>query len=360
MSKLASIDQAFAQALQDKAFSGAQVLLGKGKETLFRASYGKTSSQPSAPVVNDKTLFDVASLTKPVVTTTLILRELEKGTLYLEDPVQEYLPDFSGKEEITIAHLLAHNAGLPAWRPLFEKVSPNPPPRSEVKKIYLDEISETPLEAPVGERRIYSDLGFILLGFLLEEIHGKGMEEIFYQNFADPVNLNRSFFNPLEGPGGLGKDEIAATEECSLRQRLLQGEVQDENAFFLGGVAGHAGLFSPGGDLELFIHFLWDVLAKKNSLVGKETLQKFIGQGVLPKLGWDTVSRLKSQAGQFFSTQAIGHLAFTGCSLWIDLADQKYLILLTNRVHPSRDNEAIKEFRPRLHDLLLEAHGLTS
>lgn len=353
-----SVEQAFAEAIRKGIFSGAQLLVGKDRERRFFQSYGTHRFTPDAPAVQADSLFDVASLTKPVATVTLLAMALEEGRIRLEDPVKKYLSTFDRPEEITLEHLLAHHSGLPAWLPLFKEFSSGVVSYPQVRDRILHRINQVPLTAGVGEKRIYSDLGFILLGFVLEGLESKRLDVLFRERIALPLKLKRTRFNPLLSPTKIPPKEIVSTEDSPRRKKILTGEVHDDNAHVLGGVAGHAGLFSTAYDLESFVHFIWSAEAGQNSLLRRETLLRFIGRSRPYPLGWDTVSPEESQAGKYFSQGSFGHLAFTGCSLWLDPSDRKYVILLTNRVHPSRENEAIKNFRPRIHDLILESTGL--
>lgn len=343
----AIIDQAIAQ----NTFSGAQVLAGQGSKRLFFECYGAVSETKNAPQITPETLWDVASLTKPVVTAQLALLATKRGQLDLDAPLKKYLPDWQGAQSITLRHLLAHNSGLADWHPLYEKGIGESLTPKQAKENYLQQIASLPLAAKLGEQRLYSDLGFMLLGWCLENHFSQALDQLFQQEVAEPLNMKNSFFNPLAR--GQAPKNIAATEACPWRGKTLQGEVHDDNAFVLGGVAGHAGLFSTVTDLEKFVHWMWQHWQDPS-------VQSFVGKDVLPKLGWDTVSQPKSQAGQYFSDQTIGHLGFTGCSLWLDAQDQKYIILLNNSVHPHRSKEAIQAFRPKLHDLLVEELGLVS
>lgn len=352
------VQQAFAEAITQGIFSGAQFRVGKGQQTFYAGSFGTHTRDSGSPQVTEASLFDVASLTKPVVTASLMMRRVEAGQLDLQDPIQKYLPEFNHSKFLTLEMLLAHVSGLAAWRPFFEKISLPPPSHPEVRQKILLEMAQLPLEASPGTRRIYSDLGFILLGFLLETLSRKSLTQLFSEEIARPLGLTNSLFNPLQGPSPRPVKEIVATEQNVWKDRLLQGEVMDENAFVLGGFAGHAGLFSTAEDLEKFVQVLWQAWEGEGNWLQPDTLERFIGRKVSPKLGWDTVSPPASQAGKYFSGDSVGHLAFTGCSLWLDPADQKYVILLTNRVHPTRTNDAIKEFRPRIHDLGLQCAGL--
>ncbi len=348
------IDDAFHQAIEDQVFSGAQVIVGCKTDTVFSKSYGKLSQQPNSASVQQNTLFDIASLTKPISTTTLYMMALEEKKISLEDPIQKSLPDFVRQETLTLRHLLSHTSGLPAWLPLFQEMVGKGWGYNQIKQKFIEGISQTKSEAKPGEKRIYSDLGFILLGFALEEIYQRPLTSLFIEKVANP-GLPAIRYSPIAS----AENNIAATEACPWRGKLLQGEVHDDNAYVLGGAAGHAGLFSNAADLEKFLHQILAILTGKGGFVSKTTLEKFIGVGLNQKLGWDMVTP-PSQAGTFFSKSTIGHLGFTGCSLWLDLKDYKYFVLLTNRVHPSQQNDQIKQFRPKIHDLLLKSSGLSS
>ncbi len=352
MDKIAA---AFAEAIAGKAFSGAQWIAGRGGKTLYRGAFGSLSHEPGARPVGDYSLFDIASLTKPVATTTLCMLAWQSGRLDLEAQLQDYLPEFRRKEALTVRQLLQHHSGLPAWLPLFEAARGKGWSYEQLREFYLARIAEVPLEASPVTKRIYSDLGFILLGFLLEELAGRRLEGLFWDDVAVPLGMTRTMFHPLNHPDRVMPQDIVATELCPWRGRLLWGEVHDDNAHVLGGAAGHAGLFGNALDLEIFAREILAARRGAGSLLRRETFLAFFDGEAPLKLGWDTVSPSGSQAGRYFApNSSIGHLAFTGCSLWIDLADEKYAVLLTNRVHPSRDNEAIKEFRPRIHDLFWE------
>lgn len=358
-SEMTSIDAAFHEAIRAQTFTGAQVLLGRGKETLLQKSYGTLSSEPGAAAVNESTLFDIASLTKPVATATLMMLAVEDRYVALEDPVERFLPEFSRPEKITLKELLDHSSGLPDWLPLYLEVSGKGWTKDQIEEFYTVEINRTPLRQVPGEKRIYSDLGYMLLGFVLEAVYSESLISLFDTRVAGPLGMKQTLFNPLSSLSRVDPNNIAATEICPWRKKTLQGEVHDDNAYVLGGAAGHAGLFSRASDLEKFVRFIFETWTGREVLCSPEILKKFLNPRLEFKLGWDTVSPTGSQAGSHFSPQSsVGHLAFTGCSLWLDLNDQKYVVLLTNRVHPTRDGEAIKEFRPRIHDLILKSFEL--
>ena len=350
------IDAALTQALQERVFSGAQVLFGRGSRTLGAGVCGVVSGDSEARPVDEYTLFDIASLTKPVATTTLAMLARQEGRIDLEAPLENYLPDFARPEKLKLRQLLQHNSGLPAWLPLYEEVAGKGWTADRVREFYLARLEKIPLEVFPESKRIYSDLGFILLGFALEAVYARRLADLFWEKIAQPLGMTHTLFHPLNHPERVMPQDIAATEICPWRGRLLWGEVHDDNCHALGGAAGHAGLFGTARDLEIFLREILAARRGGGKILKQESFEIFLGESVFPKLGWDTVSEPNSQAGKYFSPgHSIGHLAFTGCSFWLDFSDEKYVILLTNRVHPSRKNDAIREFRPKLHDLVLQS-----
>lgn len=352
MDKIAA---AFAEAIDAKVFSGAQIIHGVGDEIRYQGAFGQVNEQPDSRAISANSLFDVASLTKPLATTSLFMLAQQEGVVDLESPIQNLLPNFQRSESLSLKHLLAHDSGLPAWLPLFEEVRNKGWNYDRLRDFYIERIAATPLLARPGANRVYSDLGFILLGFALEKIFGRRLEPLFQEKVAAKLALAQTLFHPLNHIDRIVAQDIAATEICPWRGRLILGEVHDDNAHVLGGAAGHAGLFGSAQELACFAREILAAKEGQGRLFKPETIELFLGSKARPKLGWDTVSPSGSQAGSRFSVpDSVGHLAFTGCSLWIDFSDKKYVVLLSNRVHPRRDNEAIKQFRPKIHDLLLQ------
>lgn len=346
-----AIGRAFGLALEQKIFSGAQVIVGQEKKRLFHACFGRCGFRHGDGKISDETLFDVASLTKPVVTATLAIRAVQEGKLSLDQQVRQWLPDLNRKEEMNIRHLLTHTSGLPAWLPIYQETAGKNQSAEEIRQVFVNEIGQVTAETRLGERRIYSDLNFILMGFILERVYEQSLDELFWEFLSQPLKMTCSTFNPLEHK--FQPSQLVLSGVSKARGMPLRGEVNDENAAALNGVAGHAGLFSTACDLEKFVHFILDHEEQP-------VWRQFIGPDVSPKLGWDTVSRPQSQSGSYFSDQAIGHLAFTGCSLWFDLRDKKFVILLTNRTLSSQPEQFMKIFRPKIHDLLLTQLHLVS
>ncbi len=339
------IDLKLEEAVREGVFPGAALLVAKGAEILHRGFYGNATLLPTPEPVTETTLWDIASLTKPLATASLALVSMKEKGLSLSSHAARYLPllDTEDKKKITIRHLLKHTSGLPAWRPYFEDVAREHPERvgkRESRDVYLEKIAREPLEATVSYKKVYSDLGFILLGILLEDFWGKGLDTLFEEKVAGPLGMRNTFYAPVGAGSPRPSTQFAATEDSAWRGRLLRGEVHDDNAYTLGGVAGHAGIFSNVDDLHRFLLSVREGRdgAKKNDA----------------KLGWDSPEPKNSQAGSHFSKNSIGHLGYSGCSMWMDLDQDFHVILLTNRVHPTSKNEAIKEFRPKIHDVIFE------
>jgi CubicO group peptidase (beta-lactamase class C family) len=295
------------------------------------------------------TLFDLASLTKVISTTTLAMRLVDSGSLRLDDRIARWLPDWRGKdrEEVTTYDLLAHSSGLTAYLPFYRDYSG----RQEFERA----ICTLPLEYTPGTQSIYSDLGFILLAFILETLTGTSLTKQF-EPIAAALEPHVVCFTPPRP----WRHRTAPTEVDPWRGRLLQGEVHDENAYALGGAAGHAGLFGTAAGVGRFAQLVLLTLGGKNILAASETMVRFVTRtgvsGSSRALGWDTMLPTSS-CGSLMSSRAIGHTGFTGTSLWIDPAMDLYVVLLTNRVHPSRDNERILTIRPAFHDAILEGLG---
>jgi len=316
-------------------------------------AFGTLTYAPDSPAVTLDTIFDLASLTKVIATATQAMRAVEAGALALDRRVADHLADWRGadRESVTIADLLEHASGLTAYLPFFRDHQG----RAEFERA----ICTLPLECAPRTQSIYSDLGFILLGFVLEDV-GFPIAQ-----FRPNAEATLGFRLQAEFPDRFAelRARCAPTELDLWRGRLLQGEVHDENCWALGGIAGHAGLF---GTASAVGEFARDVLAglagvKETGLsVKTETLARFVRTSAVPRssraLAWDTMLATSS-CGTRMSPRAIGHTGFTGTSLWIDPARDLYVVLLTNRVHPSRDNNAIQPVRRALHDAIVDQHG---
>jgi CubicO group peptidase (beta-lactamase class C family) len=333
-----------------RAFPGGVLAVGNRAGLLDLHPFGRLTYEADAPPVTAGTLYDLASLTKVVATTTMAMILFDEGRLDLDQPVRELLPGFQGpgKEAVTVRHLLTHSSGLPAVAPLYKEV--------QGRAAYLERIQAMDLVYPPGSRSEYSDLGIILLGAILEGAAGQPLEAFVRARVFGPLGMRDTLFRP---PAGL-RPRIAPTEFDPWRGRLIQGEVHDENAFAMGGVAPHAGLFSTAGDLARFAR----MLLNGGSLDGRRTLSRqtvelFTRRAGIPgsdrALGWDTKSAEGSSAGTLLSSRSFGHTGFTGTSIWIDPERQLFIILLTNRVHPTRENNLIREARPAVADAVVRA-----
>jgi CubicO group peptidase (beta-lactamase class C family) len=346
--------------MEQRAFPGAVLAVGSKGETTV-VPVGRLTYEDSAPAVAADTIYDLASLTKVVATTTAAMILTERGALALERPVAFCLPDFvepydtaadplwAARGEVTVRHLLAHTSGLPAYERFFL--------RARAKAHVLEEAQALPLEEAPGRKAVYSDVGFILLGAILELAAGQSLDAFCETEIFAPLGMKDTRFNP---PPELW-NRIAPTEQDNeFRKRLIHGEVHDENAWVMGGVAGHAGLFGTAGDLAAFCRMLLaGGRVNATQVLKHETIDEFtraqpVAEGLARGLGWDKPSE-PSSCGRHFSSSSYGHLGFTGTSLWLDPEKELFVILLTNRVHPSRTNEAIRRVRPAVHDAVVEA-----
>lgn len=344
------------RAVADHAFPGGVLAVGyKGELTLH--AFGAQTYEPGATHVVADTIYDVASLSKPVVTTTLAAMQVAAGRLLLDSAVSAYIPEWlSGpnpewRRKVTVRNLLTHSSGLPAHKDYFLQVKDR---REMIAKICAE-----PLEYEPGTQTVYSDLGFILLGEILERLTGKPLDVLARERIFTPLKMNDSMFNPSKSL----RARIAPTEnDATYRKRMLRGEVHDENAYAMGGVAGNAGLFTTAPDLAAFCQMILNGgIYAHQRLLRRTLLDQFTSRQTLAAgtrtLGW-TVPTGESSSGRYFSARSFGHTGFTGTSLWIDPEKQLFVILLTNRVYPTRENEKIQQVRPALHDAIVEALGL--
>ncbi len=341
-------------ALEERAFPGAALAVGHQGRLVASHGFGRLTYDDAAPQITRETVFDLASVTKAVATTTVAMMLFERGSLKLEAPVAELLPEFvtlspphqrSKREAVTIRMLLAHSSGLPAYEKLFEFANN----RQELLRATMT----TPLVAAPGDRADYSDIGFILLGEILERVSREPLDQFAQREIFDRLGLTRTWFiPPLEM-----RPQIPPTEnDRTFRKRVIQGEVNDENAWVMGGISGHAGMFASATDLATFAECL---LRGGAPLVKPATLALFTRREESPRgtfraLGWDTPSQ-PSSSGSRFSPSSFGHLGFTGTSLWIDPKRRLSVTLLTNRTWPNRSSQKIREVRPLLHDAIVEA-----
>ena len=366
------IQAALQSAVDDGVFPGAQLAVRLRGELQCVVVAGRLSSEPPGLPVQPTTIYDLASLTKPLATVTSVLLLIQRAKVALGDPVQEVLAELKGAPigQATVRELLAHRSGLPGWRPFYERLDARgmvaglPGGSQPVKQHVLNMIRDEPLIYARGERSVYSDLGFMMLGFLVERLSGMALDLWFEDAIVRPLRADPMMFCPTAGRAQLATVRrpiidvscIAPSEQDEWRNRLLRGEVHDENAAAMGGVAGHAGLFGTAESV-LAVSGAWlRGYHGRESILDGELVRQFTTRQESAArsswaLGWDTPSA-PSSSGSSFSERSFGHLGYTGTSLWIDPLCELEVVLLSNRVHPSRRNEKIKVFRPYIHDLV--------
>ena len=339
-----------ARAVKDHAFPGCSVAVTHDGKLIAHKALGRFTFDDASPAVSTACLFDIASVTKLAATTAMSMILYERGVLDLEMPVAAIIPEFGRqgdprRSRVTMRMLLAHSSGLPAYEQLFL--------RATIREELLQAAFATDLVADPGSRAEYSDIGFILLGIALERLADETLDRFCQREVFGPLAMSHTTFNPAKSL----RNHIPPTaDDQTFRHRLIQGEVQDENASVLGGVAGHAGLFSTAEDLARFAHAM---LNSGYPILRPETVKQFTRRedapaGTSRALGWDTPSA-PSQSGKYFSPASFGHLGYTGTSLWIDAERQLSITLLTNRTWPDCQNQAIKLVRPAFHDAVVEA-----
>jgi serine-type D-Ala-D-Ala carboxypeptidase len=366
------VTKSFDDAVADGVFPGAVVLVGKDDGVVYEQAFGSRSLLPNKTPMRLDTIFDLASLTKPLATAVAIMLLIRERKLRLDDQLTRVIPMYGvlGKSLTTFRHLLNHSAGLPAWKAFFEDIIKNEKSgrinfiASRAAKNYVyEQIHREKAVTPPGSQTVYSDLGFIILAEAVEILTGNSFDRFCQERIFKPLGLRSTGFvdltqlrtrrlQPVE-------EVIAPTENCPWRKKILCGEVHDDNAYAMGGVAGHAGLFSSAREVHAFLVRMSQCLHGKDSFLPQAVVQEFLTRGSSPNdsnfaLGWDTPTAGKSAAGSFFSPRSVGHLGFTGCSIWWDLEKNCHVVLLTNRVHPSRKNDKIKDFRPHIHDQIMK------
>ncbi len=340
------VRQLLEAGVAEGAYPAAVLEVGREQGVSWRHAAGRLSYEPGAAAASEETVFDLASLTKVIVTTTLAMQLVDRQALRLSDPVSSWLPGWRGRDRahVRVRDLLEHCSGLTAWMPFYRDQQGRPD--------MAEAICALPLEYPPWTGAIYSDLGFMLLGFILEDATGTRLNRQF-ATVAEGLDLH--FGAPAEWRG-----RTAPTEIDPWRGRLLCGEVHDENAWALGGVAGHAGLFGTAPAVGAFARRVLATYRADTDLARKRTLARFTTRSTVPRssraVGWDTMLGTSS-CGTRLSERAVGHTGFTGTSLWIDPQRDLYIVLLTNRVHPTRDNARLSTLRPRLHDAVVDEFG---
>ncbi|MBI5547990.1 MAG: beta-lactamase family protein [Deltaproteobacteria bacterium] len=395
------IHQALRRGVDEEVFPGGVAAVFLEGKSVHLSATGDAQVIPERVAMNADALFDLASLTKVVATTAATATLVGRRQLKLDDPVVRYWPEFGrgGKQQVTVRHLLAHSSGLCAWKPFFVEAMADPgcgplfrdpPPefRSRIaacrrgRAMLWGAVCAEKLVHPPGEQAVYSDLGFIALGHLLELVAGIPLDRLVSQEIHSELRLASLGYRPLDGPArkapllvatgvrrprepAPGQEKVLPAPDPSRPPSVHLGEVDDDNAFAMGGVSGHAGLFGNAHDVAAFGNVFLEELGGASRLAPPEVWATFAATDSTPRstraLGFDTPSGPHPAAGHHLSaSRTLGHTGFTGTSLWIDLRRKLSIALLTNRVHSSRANVRISAFRPAFHDAVVEALDLAT
>lgn len=339
------------QAIEQADFPSATLLAAKAGQPQYYRSFGKARLD---------SVYDLASLTKVLATTTVVMRLVDLKKLRVGDTVARHIPSLKNREigSLRLSQLLTHTSGLIAWRPYYEALRQEP--RGQRRKLLHQRLAnETLLTAP-GHETVYSDLGLLLLQWVIEKRTGTALDQLFIKLVSSPLSLGHMGFRPLwsdpTAPAETQDWHLIATETCPWRKRRLVGEVHDDNSFSLGGVTGHAGLFSSAHDIHLLCRELHAAYCGRRSIFSPKTVRLFWHwrqDGCHRALGWDRPAEQQKSAGRLFSHNSVGHLGFTGTSLWLDLDRGVWIIFLCNRVYRGREPNPMPKFRPKLHNAVM-------
>jgi len=368
----APADDLLRHGVETGAFPGAVILVSRAGKVVHHAAFGSRTLDPPEPMQLD-TAFDLSSLTKPLATTTAFMLLVQDRKVQVDDRATRFFPNFGvhGKTYVTLRHLLAHCSGLAAWRPYFREIARrdregrlNFLASHGAKEFVYEQIHREKTEYETGTRSLYSDLGFMLVGELVELLTRGPLDRFCREHIFRPLGLRAMGFVDLTElrTRKLSPvvDRIDPTERCPWRLKVLCGEVHDDNAYAMGGVSGHAGLFSSARDIDRILTMMRECYEGQSLFLPAAIVREFwrrddtIGSSTWA-LGWDTPSTADSTAGGEFSRHAVGHVGFTGTSIWLDLDRALHVVVLSIRVHPNRDTEKIREFRPLIHDLIVRA-----
>jgi len=369
---LSGVHRTLEEGLETGVFTAACAWVSLGGKTVLEAAVGRLDDRPEAPPADTGTVFDLASLTKPLATVTVLMGLVAEGRIAPTDPVAVRLPEFAHgpdaatRRRVTVGDLLSHASGLPAWRPYFEAVRERAEKTGEpgyvdsdlARRDVVAAAAAEPLEVPPGSRGLYSDVGFILLGEIAARTGEAPLEQLFAERVAAPLGLSATTFNPGNRSDPPYLARVAATGTCPWRGPV-RGVVHDMNAFAMGGVAGHAGLFGTAADVGRWALALLAAWHGRSGPLPATAVRRFLAPETRPAggswvLGLNTPTP-PSSAGSHFGPHAVGHLGFTGTSVWIDLEREWVVVLLTNRVYTDPDAHGIKAFRPRFHDRVAAA-----
>ena len=368
------VERAMDEAVERRVFPGAVLLVREATRVFYLRAFGHRSLLPDVTPMREDTIFDVSSLTKAFATSVAMMLIVKEGKIRIDDRVTRFFHNFGvhGKIHVTFRHLLSHSSGLPAWRAYFKEIIETERTEGRInflgspaaKAFVYQRIHRERPETEPGTRALYSDLGFMLIGAAIEEVSGMGLDRFCHERIFRPMGLRSTAFVDLATLRAKRlepvTDMIAPTEHCHWRKKILCGEVHDDNAYAMGGVAGHAGLFSNAKDLDAILCRLKDCYRNVGQIIPQRVLREFWKRdGSIQDstwcLGWDSPSASGSSSGSYFSPHSVGHLGFTGTSVWLDLERDRHVILLSNRIHPDRNTDAIRAFRPVIHDLIAQA-----
>ncbi|MCK5696416.1 MAG: serine hydrolase [Desulfobacula sp.] len=351
-----NISRAIEKAILQGIFPGAVLLCAANQKIVFHESYGMADIFEKRKMRTDS-IFDLASLTKPLATTLALSKLIEREQLFLDQKIGSILKEFktSPKADITIDMLLRHTSGFPAHREYFKKIiKTDKNPQQYLRQLLVDEV----LENRIDECQVYSDLGFMVLSWIIEKIACQRLDLFVSEQIYSPLEIDNLFFIDIDLKKvklNQYQKKIVATQICPWREKKLLGEVDDDNAWSVGGIEGHAGLFGDAISIyKLCCEILNALQDKPTKLLAPNIIKSFMQKKNQHDMvaGFDTPLRKNSSSGQFFSSSSVGHLGFTGTSFWIDPETSIIIIFLTNRVHPLRFNEGLKKFRPQIHDLI--------
>ena len=347
------------RGLREEVYPGAVLMVAVEEDIVSLHNVGKRALTPKPLPMEKETIFDLASLTKPLGTTLAIMKIVDGGLLGLDTPISSLIRPFPWKDktDLTPRLLLNHSSGLPDWKPFYLELIKYP--IEERKRTLRRLIMEEPLDEEPKRVMLYSDLGFMLLEWIIEIITGQDLSSFLNSNLYHPLGLKDLYLDQITADPLYEKALFAATECCPWRKEIIQGHVHDENAYALGGYSGHAGLFGRALDIFTLTNRLIKIYhGHCSEPIKTETVRTFFSrQEIVPgsawALGWDTPAGKNSSSGRHFSSNSVGHTGFTGTSVWIDLEKDITVIFLTNRIHPSRSNEKIRNFRSKLHNLIM-------
>ena len=351
------------RGLKEEVYPGAVLLVARGEDVVLFHNVGNRVLIPKPLPMEKETIFDLASLTKPLATTLAIMKLVDQGLVGLDITISSLIEPFPWKDKanLTPRLLLNHSAGLPDWKPFYLELIQYP--TEDRKPVVRRLIMEEALYNQPKKVSLYSDLGFMLLEWIIEVITGQDLSSFLNSQLYQPLGLKDLYLDQINADPPKGKDIFAATEYCPWRMEIIQGHVHDENAHALGGYSGHAGLFGTALDVFTLTNRLIKIYHGYSlGQLKTETVRTFLSrQEIVPgstwALGWDTPAEKESSSGNYFSSNSVGHTGFTGTSVWIDLEKDVTVIFLTNRIHPNRSNKKIRDLRPRLHDIIMREFG---